>query len=288
MSGPLLRKRRNGDYTLGPRLHAIRRMPMPPVLFDLSRLRLRRARAARAPAGIEDFLDRRAASDIAERLAAEPACARAAALFGTNATFAATIAAALPSARTEEFGLDRFLSEGAASLDAWLKPASFDRVAAGLGLHWMNDLPGVLALMRRSLRPGGMMIAALPGEGTLAELRDALLRAESAVSGGASLRVGPFADIKALGGLLQRAGFAMPVADQNRLVLRHRDVAALIRDLRAMAMTNVVAGPVRPVSRAALAQARHICESEFRDADGRIRASFPIVYLTGRAPAATG
>ena len=109
-----------------------------------------------------------------------------------------------------------------------------------LALHHVNDLPGALIQMRRALRPDGLFVAALVGGDTLTELRQSLTIAESEVLGGASPRVAPFADVRALGALMQRAGFALPVVDVDRVVVRYADLLALMRDLRAFGAANAL------------------------------------------------
>jgi SAM-dependent methyltransferase len=164
-------------------------------------------------------------------------------------------------------------------------PESFDLILSLLGLHTVNDLPGVLIQARRALKPDGLFLAALFGGETLSELRQSLAAAEIEISGGVSPRVAPFADVRVLGGLLQRAGFALPVADVERTVVRYSDFSSLVRDLRAMGETNALAERSRkPISRALLAAAAAHYAANFSDPDGRLRATFDIVYLTGWAP----
>ena len=163
--------------------------------------------------------------------------------------------------------------------------ASLDLVASALSLHLVNDLPGALIQIRRMLRPDGLFLATLPGGDTLFELRDSLMRAELEVSGGAAPRVVPFADTRSLGALLQRAGFALPVADTDRVTVRYTDLFGLIRDLRAMGATNMLVERSRtPLSRAIIARAAEIYANEHADPDGRLRATFDLVSLSGWAP----
>jgi hypothetical protein len=261
----------------------------PPQLFDHRRLAARLARAsarsgssASPQPAAEGFLDRHAASEMCDRLGSIKRRFRSVAvLLGASGEYAAALSARLPDAHIAQFGLARFLAEGPAAIEAFLAPASHDLVIAGLGLHWANDMPGVLALARASLQTDGLFMAALPGEGTLGELRQCLLAAEAETTDGAAMRTGPFADVKALGGLLQRAGFVMPVADIDRLTLRYASFAGLIADLRDLAMTNVLAGPGRPLARDALVAARRLYARDHADPDGRMRATFSIAYLAG-------
>ena len=171
---------------------------------------------------------------------------------------------------------------GAGTLD--VEPGSVDLVVSLMTLHWANDLPGALSQIRRALRPDGLFLGTLLGAGTLKELRGVLTEAELAERGGAQARVSPFADGFDGAGLLQRAGFALPVADVDRLTVRYPDLFALIRDLRAMGETNVLAGVVRPLTRPIIARAATLYAERYGDADGRIPATFEIVNLAGWAP----
>jgi NADH dehydrogenase [ubiquinone] 1 alpha subcomplex assembly factor 5 len=163
--------------------------------------------------------------------------------------------------------------------------ASLDLVVSGLSLHLVNDLPGTLIQIRRALRPDGLMVAALLGGSTLLELRQACLEAEAEVEGGASPRVAPFADVRDLGGLLQRAGFALPVADSDTMEVGYASPLALMRELKAMGCSNVMLGRRKaPLRRATLARACAIYQERFSRPDGRITATFEIVTLTGWVP----
>ncbi|WP_337269402.1 methyltransferase domain-containing protein [Oryzifoliimicrobium ureilyticus] len=169
--------------------------------------------------------------------------------------------------------------------DVPLEPQAANLVIAPLCLHLTNDTPGVFVRIRRALKPDGLFLAAIPGSGSLQELRDALLAAEIEVTGGASPRVIPFADVRDLGGLLQRAGFALPVVDAETYTVRYDTLFALMRDLRSMGMTNPLADRSRkPTSRAVFMRAAEIYAERYADPDGRIRATFSIIYLSGWAP----
>ena len=162
---------------------------------------------------------------------------------------------------------------------------SVDLVVSGLALHLVNDLPGTLIQVRRALRPDGLLLAALLGGASLTELRAAFLIAEEELEGGASPRVAPFADVRDLGGLLQRAGLALPVADSDTVTVTYRDPLALMLDLRAMGATNALAERSRrPLRRATLARAVEVYRERFGLPDGRVPATFEIVTLTGWAP----
>src|SRR5262249_4485689 len=151
--------------------------------------------------------------------------------------------------------------------------------------QFVNDLPGTLIQIRRALRPDGLLLAALAGGDTLIELRERFAQAESEVEGGVSPRVSPFADVRALGGLLQRAGFAFPVAGGDRLTVRYKSVLDPMHDLRRMGAPNVLAERRRkPLRRATLARMVEIYAQHFADPDGRLRATFDILWLSGWAP----
>lgn len=161
----------------------------------------------------------------------------------------------------------------------------FDLATSLLSLHAVNDLPGALVQIRRALKPDGLFIGCLLGGASLAELRRAFMEAEADIEGGASPRVAPFADVRDLGGLLQRAGFALPVTDVEPLTVRYGDPFALMRDLRAMGLTNALTARRRkPLRRATLMRAAEIYATRFADPDGRLRATFEIVWLSGWAP----
>lgn len=162
---------------------------------------------------------------------------------------------------------------------------SLDLVVSPLSLHWVNDVPGALAQVRRALKPDGLFLAVLFGGGTLRELRASLLQAEADLLGGASPRVDPFLDVRDAGGLLQRAGFALPVVDTDTLTVRYGDPFRLLHDLRAMGWTNVLSGRSRkPLRRDVLVRALEVYADRHADADGRVRASFEFVHLSGWAP----
>jgi SAM-dependent methyltransferase len=158
-------------------------------------------------------------------------------------------------------------------------------VVSSLALHWVNDLPGTLLQIRRVLQPDGLFLAVMAGGETLNELRHSLAAAESEVEGGLSPRVAPFVEVRAMGTLLQRAGFALPVADVDRLTVRYADLAGLFRDLRAMGATNALtARRRRPLRRRTLQRAAEIYAERFADADGRLRATFDLLWVSAWAP----
>ena len=165
------------------------------------------------------------------------------------------------------------------------RDASLDLVVSGLALQFVNDLPGVLIQIRRALKPDGLFVAALLGGETLTELRQSFAAAESEVEGGVSPRVAPFADLRELGALLQRAGFALPVTDVDRVTVRYDNVFDLMHDLRRMGAANALLARRRmPLRRATLVRMAEIYAERFADPDGRLRATFDIVWLSGWAP----
>ncbi|MBP1852067.1 methyltransferase domain-containing protein [Rhizobium halophytocola] len=169
-----------------------------------------------------------------------------------------------------------------------VEPESVNLILSPLSLHLANDMPGMLIQMRRALKPDGLLLAAIPAAGTLGELRDVLLSAEAELSGGASPRVVPFGDLRDIGGLLQRAGFALPVVDSQDYTVRYDSLFPLMRDLRAMGMSNPLTNRSRrPVSRALFLRAAELYAQRYSDPDGRIRATFSVVYVSGWAPDAS-
>jgi SAM-dependent methyltransferase len=168
------------------------------------------------------------------------------------------------------------------------RDGSLDLVVSALALHFVNDLPGTLIQVRRALKPDGLFLAALLGGETLTELRRAFAEAELEVEGGISPRIVPFPDLRDLGALLQRAGFALPVADIERVTVRYATVFALMHDLRRMGATNALTERRRvPLRRATLKRMTEIYGERFADPDGRLRATFEIVWLSGWAPDAS-
>jgi NADH dehydrogenase [ubiquinone] 1 alpha subcomplex assembly factor 5 len=179
------------------------------------------------------------------------------------------------------------LAGGQVGADPELIPfhdASFDLAASCLALHWCADLPGALIQLRRALKPDGLLLAAMLGGATLVELRTALFEAELAEDGGVSPRVSPTTELSDAAALLQRAGFAMPVADSETITVTYPDMLALLRDLRGMGETNALAARRRFLSRKTLAHAGAIYAERFGDRDGRIPATFEVLFLTGWAP----
>jgi SAM-dependent methyltransferase len=254
----------------------------PPLIFDraLVAARLRRALARGAP----DFLMERAADDLLDRLlTVKRDFPRSLDLGSPTPHFAQSVVASGRPAplRAGRVGADVVADEEALPFAA----SAFDLVVSGMALQWVNDLPGVFAQARRILAPDGLFLACLPGGATLVELRVALAQAEEEIAGGASPRVSPFVDVRDMGGLLQRAGFALPVADVDSFALRYDSVLGLMADLRAMGATNALARRASsPLRRDILARAAQIYADRFSDPDGRVRASFEIIWISGWAP----
>ena len=254
----------------------------PPQVFDRRLYRLRRARAEAR--GGELFLVEAATAHLAERLGAiNRHFVRAldlgsrAAAFGLLKPYAENWTRAAFTPMNADIVADEEVLPFA--------PESFDLVTSVLSLHAVNDVPGALVQIRRVLKPDGLFLGVLFGGETLSELRQSFAAAEAEVMGGASPRVAPFGEVRVLGGLLQRAGLALPVADSERTVVRYRELSSLFKDLAAMGETNALSGRRRLAlsPRLLAAVARHYGE-HFSDPDGRFRASFDLVYLTGWAP----
>jgi len=253
-----------------------------PIVFDRGLYGLRRLRAERAQK--DSFLVHHAADNISERLnAVERHFGRALDLNTRRESFALL-------ADYGEIWFRTGLHPGADGVslvaDEEALPfaeQSFDLVVSILGLHATNDLPGALVQIRRALAPEGVFMAALFGGATLGEMRRAFVSGESAVTGGASPRVAPFADVRDMGGLLHRAGFALPVADVDRLEVRYRTFSTLTDDLRALGETNsLVARRRNFLSRQELCATVASYENE-SSRDGQLAATFEILYLTGWA-----
>ena len=258
----------------------------PPRLFDRRLLRRRLTRALEN--GAPEFLIARAAEDLADRLSAiKRDFPRALDLGTPSAHFAKALAtpkrpaplrAALALGKKEQ-GLRLVADEEALPF----ANASLDLVVSGLALQWVDDLPGVFAQVRRILAPDGLFLACMIGGLSLFELRQALIEAESEVSGGAGQRVSPFVDMRDLGGLLQRAGFTLPVTDVDSITLRYDSMLALCAELHAMGAGNALRQR-RPLSRRTLLRAAEIYAQKFSDPDGRVRATIEIVWLSGWTP----
>lgn len=248
-----------------------------PILFDRTLLRARQARALKW--GAETFLLDRVVEDMSDRL---QAVLRQFSQGADIATPGSGLADALQGRVAALRHVDVPDDE---SKGLGLAPASLDLAVSALGLHLVNDLPGVMAQLRRALKPDGFLIAALLGGETLTELRQSFAAAEAELEGGISPRVAPMADLRDVGALLQRAGFALPVTDVDSVVVRYDSAFALMQDLRRMGATNILVERRRtPLRRATLLRMAQIYAERFADADGRIRATFDIIWLSGWAP----
>lgn len=263
-----------------------------PPLFDEASIAANRLRAARSATPGADFLLQTVADDLAERLSAvDRFFPEAAELHGYTGALAGRLRANPQVGRLVRIETDAALLKGedetlVSPLERVpLAPGAFDLVISPLSLHLTNDTPGVLVQVARALKSDGLFLGAMPGAGTLQELRESLLAAESAVTGGAAPRVIPFADVRDAGALLQRAGLALPVTDVETYTVRYDDMFALMRDLRAMGMQNPLQGRSRrPTPRTIFLEAARYYAERFSDADGRIRATFSVIYMSGWRP----
>lgn len=253
----------------------------PPRLFDPVRRASRLARAGRRFADA-DFLHRRAAAEAVNSLEAIlRGFPVAVDLSPHPGVFAAALA---DNGAAERVGAVQPVAATPGETALPLADGSADLIVSLLGLHWIDDLPGALAQIKRALKPDGLFLGALFGAGTLKELRGVLTEAELQVRGGAQARISPFADGYDAAALMQRAGFALPVTDVDRVTVRYPDLFALVRDLRAMGETNALAGLIRPLTRDIAARAAALYAERHAEPDGRIPATFEIVQLAGWAP----
>jgi SAM-dependent methyltransferase len=260
------------------------------LLFDRALLRQRRARAVFL--GPATFLMDHVAAELGDRLAAITR------RFGVVADIGSPTAAVRRALRStaqvetligvtacDSFGQDAGPTIHADAEALPFKDAALDLAVSALCLQFVNDLPGTLLQIRRALKPDGLFLAALLGEATLTELRQAFAAAETEIEGGLSPRVAPFVDVRTLGALLQRAGFALPVVDRDPLTVRYDSAFALMQDLRRMGATNVLIERRRtPLRRATLMRAAEIYAARFADQDRRVRATFDVVWMSGWAP----
>lgn len=248
-----------------------------PILFDRTLLRARQDRAEKL--GPATFLLDRVAEDMAERLHAVLRDFKNAAELGTpgdqvrdalGGRLGQMVRADLPNRESEPLSL---------------QPESLDLVVSALAFQFVNDLPGVLAQIRRALRPDGLLLAAMLGGDTLSELRQSFAAAEAELERGVSPRVAPFADLRDVGALLQRADLALPVTDVDRIVVRYDTAFNLMHDLRRMGATNILVERRRTLTRrATMLRMAEIYAERFVDPDGRIRATFDVIWMAGWAP----
>ena len=246
-----------------------------PCLFDRAMLRTRQERARRGEPAT--FLLDRVAEDMGERLAA------------VTRDFSDVADIWTPGPLLRKPLADRFKSIRHIDPDDTealpLPPESIDLAVSALAFQFVNDLPGVLSQIRRALRPDGLLLAAMIGGDTLTELRQAFAQAEAECEGGVSPRVAPFADLRDVGALLQRADFALPVTDVDGVVVRYDNAIALMQDLRRMGATNVMIERRRTPTRVAtMMRMAQIYTQRFSNPDGRIRATFDVIWLSGWAP----
>lgn len=253
-------------------------------IFDRALIRQRLARAVAA--GYPDFLLARAAEDLDERMGAVLR------RFAVAADIGSALPVALPVLASRADSVLR-MAEAPGEAGAILgdierlpfAPGSLDLAVSLLAMQGVNDLPGALIQIRRALRPDGLFMGCLLGGRSLQELRQVLLEAESETTGGVSPRIAPFADLRDMGSLLQRAGFALPVVDSELVTVRYRDIFGLLRDLRALGWTNALTARRNTgLRRDTLARAASLYAERFADPDGRLRASFEMVWLSGWAP----
>ncbi|WP_321490779.1 methyltransferase domain-containing protein [uncultured Hyphomonas sp.] len=268
----------------------------PPRLFDRARVARNRDRAAPC---YDDyaFLKERVSRDIADRVQDTPrkferaldlGChdGRLARILSGTGRVGAVDASDLSPAMVEIARAEGTQADVLDEETPDLTDRGYDLIVSALSLHWVNDLPGTLVRLRHGLKPDGLFLGALFGAGTLAELRECLMEAETEISGGVSPRLSPLPGLKDMADLMQRAGFALPVADRDTVVVRYRDPALLLADLKGMGEQSALApGMIRPLPRAVLGRALTLYRERHADPDGRVRASFEIVHVSGWAPA---
>lgn len=264
----------------------------PEKIIDTDVLLQRKRRALARDIAGADFLMRRTEEDMADRLAAvSRRFERAATIFCGTPSVGETLLSSGKVGEVVQIEADEAFLGGRPGTVAPpgvipLEPRSIDLAVSLLSLQDENDIPGMLVQIRRALKPDGLFLAAMAGAGTLAELRESLLAAEAEITGGASPRVLPFADVREAGALLQRAGFALPVTDVEPVTARYSTLFDLMADLRAMGATSVLsARSRRPATRRLFTRAAEIYAERFSDADGRIRATFSLIWISGWAPA---
>jgi SAM-dependent methyltransferase len=251
-----------------------------PRLFDHALMQARAGRRMRLDDGV-DFLFQRIAEDLADRLA--PVLRPFPDIIDVRTPHRALAEALMAIRPGSTVSRTAAQSPNPELLD--LPIEAYDLITSGLALQHANDLPGALIQIRRALRPDGLFIGCLAGGATLTELRQSLAEAESEIAGGISPRVFPFADVRDMGGLLQRAGFALPVADSETVTVRYGNIFSLMADLRAMGATNILTERSRHFTlRALFLKAAEAYQRRFSDPDGKIRATFEIIWLTGWAP----
>jgi NADH dehydrogenase [ubiquinone] 1 alpha subcomplex assembly factor 5 len=275
------------------------------TIFDRQLLRQRQTRAA-AGFGEFDFLWRLAETDLAERLAEVRYEFGRALVFGGVGGMVRRVknpGLLIEAGLISPLQMERVIEDGPASrsfsvgrgegifvaVDEEFLPfrrGAFDLIVSALSLHWVNDLPGALLQLRHALAPDGLFLGTMLGGETLHELRQVLLQAESELTGGVVPRVSPAADLRDMAGLLQRAGFSLPVADNDRITVTYPDIFTLFRDLRGMGATSVLhAGKGHPLTHSIILRAAELYQQRFSE-DGRLLATFEFINLAGwTAPA---
>jgi SAM-dependent methyltransferase len=268
----------------------------PEKLFDTQKLILRQQRALMINDPDARFLERIAAETLNERIAViNRQFETVSDVFSSqdfllkelgklpNVNSVSQTCHAISTSQSSE-NLDYIASvlSGEAALP--IEPASQNLIASLFSLHWSNDLPGLLAQIRRALVPDGLFMAAMPGDQTLTELRQCLIEAESETLDGISLRVDPFGEVRQFGSLLQRAGFALPVVDSDSFTVRYSSFKSLVKDLRSIGATSALAAPKAYATRSMMEKVEELYHARFSDPDGKIRATFEIAYMSGWKP----
>lgn len=263
----------------------------PPKLFNPKRRKAIEQRAENIAQVDADFLVKEAAMMMADRLdATNRDFDKAVDMFSPFDTMF-NILKASPKAK-QVLKLSTHEAKAASDIisereEIALAPKSVNLITSILGLHWSNDLPGTLAQIKNALVEDGLFLAALPGDRTLMELRDSMLTAESMINGNATLRIDPFGEVRQIGSLLQRAGFALPVVDTELLTVRYSSLKKLITDLRAMGATSSLNSNTHFAPRELFNKTQDIYRERYQDSDGKIRATFEIVFLSGWSPHAS-
>jgi SAM-dependent methyltransferase len=266
---------------------------LPPLLFDRKLLQMRRNRSA-SNIHKYDFMVQRAFDDICDRVESVTRNFESALIIGGGPSVQDMVKNRLLSKKLDWWvqgdistKIASALQTRAMVLDEERLPLAencVDLVLAPLGLHWTNDLPGTLVQINTALKPDGFFATAMFGGSSLTELRQSLMAAETEIRSGASARISPYAGTFDLAALLQRAGFAMPVADIDRVTVRYDNAFALMKDLRGMGETSVLADrPRTPATKRLFLRMAEIYAERFSDPDGRIRATFEIIHAAGWA-----
>ena len=257
----------------------------PNTIFDSALLQQRLKRAIQRNVSGADFLLERTVQDLEDRLSTVERQFSRAVIVNPYTPSAALSLQQSSKAEVIE-SIDYQSKDSTEYLP--LEPQSADLIISLLSLQFTNDTPGLMMQIKQALKPDGLFLGCMAGAGTLGELRESLLQAESELTGGVSPRVAPFADVRDGGALLQRAGFALPVTDIENVTVRYDNMFALMADIRAMGMANILTGRSRkPVGRRLFMRAAEIYAERFSDPDGRIRATFSFIWMSGWAPHAS-